>query len=88
MTELDRVLSFPVGRIGRIGRIGRVGRGSRAELVAWALRLEEEVARLRREAVAELQRGDEPGARRKAIQLLKDAARLDTRARLLRAGES
>ena len=39
-------------------------------------------------AIAELQRLEAPGARRRVIQLLKDAARLDTRARLLRAGES
>jgi hypothetical protein len=50
--------------------------------------LEDEIARLRRQAVVELSRPEAPGAKRRAIQLLKAAARLDTRARLLRAGES
>jgi hypothetical protein len=50
--------------------------------------LEDEVFRLRREAVAELSRPEEPAARLRAIRLLRDAARLDARARRLRAGES
>jgi malic enzyme len=74
MTQLNRVLSFPGG--------------GRADLAAQALGLEEEVARLRREAVAELLRPEAPGAKRRVLQLLKDAARLDSRARRLRAGES
>jgi hypothetical protein len=48
--------------------------------------LEEEVLRLRRAAVAELLRREEPAAaKRRAIQLLRNAARLDEQARRVRA---
>jgi hypothetical protein len=50
--------------------------------------LEDEVLRLRRAAVAELLAQEEPAAaKRRAIQLLRDAARLDEHARRVRAQE-